>query len=94
MTVELFCLSSDICIFQTYCILGTELNHWGIFGITITDLLNYLGAGAPNNIFEASEGVGCYGEKAAVSWMSTVRTLLEEQLPSAGPDVAGWFRVT
>ena len=34
------------------------------------------------------------GEKAAVSWMSTVRTLLEEQLPSAGPDVAGWFEVT
>ena len=33
-------------------------------------------------------------KKAAVSWMSTVRTLLEEQLPSAGPDVAGWFRVT
>ena len=26
--------------------------------------------------------------------MSTVRTLLEEQLPSAGPDVAGWFGVT
>ena len=33
-------------------------------------------------------------KKAAVSWMSTVRTLLEEQLPSAGPDVAGWFGVT
>ena len=58
------CLSSDICIFQTYCILGTELNHWGIFGITITDLLNDL-AGVPNNIFEASEGVGCYGEKSS-----------------------------
>ena len=26
--------------------------------------------------------------------MSTVWTLLEEQLPCAGPDIAGWFRVT
>ena len=33
-------------------------------------------------------------KKAAVSRMSTVRTLLEEELPSAGPDVAGWFDVT
>ena len=104
--MELFCLSSDICIFQTYCVLGTELNHWGIFGITIAGLLNNLGVdapnifgwcSAPNNNSEVSEGVGVgwyYGEKAAVSRMSTVWTLLEEELPSAGPDVAEWVTVT